>query len=63
MKTINNTHEEKILRYSFITAIVIVLFTALCLIDHFAKPAEPRDPVSIYKAVYINEQRVLIPVE
>lgn len=67
-KTINNTIENKIKRYSLLTGLGLVLFFALAMYNHYKsnkieKSYPPVSEVSYYTSYEIDGETILIPVK
>lgn len=67
-KTINNTIENKIIRYSLLTGLSLILSFALIMYNHYkANEIEKYFPrvseVSYYTAYDVDGQTILIPIK
>jgi|GEM_PF-6305842 len=66
-RTTNNTIEDKIVRYSLITLLVIMLVFILAMLNtHYDKKLRdsfpPVDEASAYRSIEIDGQTILIPI-
>lgn len=67
-RTINNTHEDKIKRYSITTGIGLALVFALLMYNNYRankieKSYPPVSEVSYYTSYKIDGETILIPVK